>query len=318
MKSIEDKFYQRTDRSGECWLWTGKKTTYQYPILCHNGEQFSGRRISFEMYKGPINGQKVICNCGERSCVNPDHLFLGNIGHGHKVGYKTKVFPTNNIEILAAAVCVDCGGPRSIYSAQRCLMCYLAKAKLNREIKARARIVSVDSRLARKHRVEVRSALNTYNIYRSASSKWRFQLLIRKSSDRYYQEIYRRYLTRHSRIEKEQDRFFRRPRSFDSDLETKSGYKWLSSFYDITPSSALSPDEILMRKEEDEEWENEQKYLDWQRKKLSEVPTYQPALVYGGTLSRIDPRPCPLPSEFGRDAQRMFHYRRLHGNGDKA
>lgn len=64
-----------------CWLWLGwcdndgygkanpsKLTTHR---LAH--------RISFEAYRGPVpTGIDVLHRCDMPSCVNPDHLFLGD------------------------------------------------------------------------------------------------------------------------------------------------------------------------------------------------------------------------------------------------
>lgn len=313
MKSIEDQFWSRIDRSGECWLWTGKKNTYHYPILCHQGEQIAARRYSYELAKGEFKGSlKVICNCGERSCVNPDHLFLGTLGH--KAKYKTKVFPTNNIEILAAAVCSSCGGPRSVYSAERCIVCYLAKAKSNRYEKARLKVFRPEIRLGRQYISSLKRKRNRSEnlILAACRRQFRFNIWQQRFNDRAYAELWLKQNHRRSQIRQWQHYREQFPWSMDYEFHFNGRADTRSLTHEWVASSELSPAEALMRKEEREE---EQKYRDFKHKRLNPVDVYRPALVYAGTLSRIDPRPKPLPSEFGRDAQRMYYTRKLNGNG---
>lgn len=61
----------RTDRSGECWLWTGAVDRYGY------GKYSRGKahRFSFEAFVGPVPAGLVLDHlCKVKRCVRPDHL----------------------------------------------------------------------------------------------------------------------------------------------------------------------------------------------------------------------------------------------------
>ena len=64
---------------GPCWLWTAftKENGYgQFGRAKHDGVY--AHRFSYELHVGPVpEGLCVLHKCDVRSCVRPDHLFLG-------------------------------------------------------------------------------------------------------------------------------------------------------------------------------------------------------------------------------------------------
>lgn len=63
-----------------CWLWTGSSDKNGYGIFPNGRIDQRAHRASYKLMIGPINGELwVLHKCDVPGCVNPEHLYLGNV-----------------------------------------------------------------------------------------------------------------------------------------------------------------------------------------------------------------------------------------------
>lgn len=133
----KNRFWNKVEKQGEdessCWVWTGKKNSSGYGVLCIDKLDRRSHILSWTWENGPVpEGLELDHLCRNRACVRPSHLEAVT----HKV----------NMERGALATKTHCanGHPRTpentgINSKEgwtRCLVCHRERErKRNRKKK---------------------------------------------------------------------------------------------------------------------------------------------------------------------------------------
>lgn len=86
-------FWRRVDTQGECWNWTGGKTSEGYGELTIGGCPELSHRFIYRLFVGPIpEGLMIDHVCRNRGCVNPEHLRVASA----KQNGENRVAPANS------------------------------------------------------------------------------------------------------------------------------------------------------------------------------------------------------------------------------
>ena len=71
------KFWDKVDRSSDCWPYMGSRNSSGYGSAYHDGAIHPAHRVAYFLEKGPIpDGLELDHKCRNRTCCNPDHLEL--------------------------------------------------------------------------------------------------------------------------------------------------------------------------------------------------------------------------------------------------
>lgn len=72
-----DRFWNKVDQSGDCWLWTAAPDTAGYGQFKFEGKNIKAHRMSYYLTHGVWPN---ICRhkCDNPPCVRPDHLVEGS------------------------------------------------------------------------------------------------------------------------------------------------------------------------------------------------------------------------------------------------
>lgn len=109
MKSLEDRFWAKVEKTDTCWNWNGPKNHKGYGV--HAGG--AAHRLAYKAAHGSIDPNLLVDHkCRNRGCVRPDHLRLVTPGqntenqNGHsdsRSGRRGVAFHTKSGKWLAKA-----------------------------------------------------------------------------------------------------------------------------------------------------------------------------------------------------------------------
>ncbi|MDP2607272.1 MAG: HNH endonuclease [Deltaproteobacteria bacterium] len=119
MTEWHERFWEKVDQSGDCWVWTAATDKDGYGIFQLEGKAQKAHRVIFLVLNGklPPKEKKSCHSCDNPPCVNPEHLWLGSTKDNiHDALSKRRLFHQkgDHPKKLAAAIAAYKAGKNTI------------------------------------------------------------------------------------------------------------------------------------------------------------------------------------------------------------
>jgi len=127
--NTEKDFWDKVDipeNPNDCWEWQKCKNA-GYGLITYRGEKWRSHRLSYVLTNGAIPGDMwILHHCDNRSCVNPDHLYIGTaIENGRDTAERNRI-PKGERSHLAKISQEGVENMRSMYASGGCIQKELA------------------------------------------------------------------------------------------------------------------------------------------------------------------------------------------------
>jgi hypothetical protein len=93
MKTIEDRFWEKVDKSGDCWTWLGATHGRGYGRFRIANTVYYAHRVPHFLVTGEWPKEDVLHSCDNPRCVRTQHHFFGGqIENMHDASKKRRLW----------------------------------------------------------------------------------------------------------------------------------------------------------------------------------------------------------------------------------
>lgn len=95
--NVMSRFWDKVEKTNNCWMWNGAKTTNGYGLFWYDGKSTLTHRFIYELLMNHIPNNLTIDHlCRNRACVNPSHMEVVNIKENTRRGISKIISSTNS------------------------------------------------------------------------------------------------------------------------------------------------------------------------------------------------------------------------------
>jgi hypothetical protein len=116
------RFWSKVEKTDTCWLWQGHLCPKGFGrIAVGHDVKWLAHKFAYELFVGMVPDGMSVCHkpeCGDESCVRPDHLFLATaVDRGSQTGHLTPHGEAKSHAVLTDEIVRRLRAARGTYGA---------------------------------------------------------------------------------------------------------------------------------------------------------------------------------------------------------
>jgi len=133
MIKLPKTFWSYVDKTKDCWIWNGAKTTDGYGQIKSGDKIQYVHRLSYQFHKGEIpKGLQIDHLCRVRNCINPEHLQVVTLRENVLRGNSIPAINARKKQCIKGHLLIGLNLVKSVLPVRKCRICWNNYVKLYR------------------------------------------------------------------------------------------------------------------------------------------------------------------------------------------